>query len=366
MTTMTIDRAELLRTLTLARPALAQQDLVPILTHFRVGDGEVTAYNDTHAIAAAVTGFDFACCLPGDLLVRSLSGLAGQQVAVSEHPTEKALVIKAGRSQIKVPTLPGEDHPFSWPSTRRAHSLTVTKDLLNGLAACLPGVGNNPNFPAQRGITLDAGAGGELVCYSTDNATMSSYTTDLTFSMPADAAVILPTFMAQQMVALGKAFPDETMTLFLTDGALVVKIGAKARIMSRQLVDVDPLDFGALIRKHRGDRSCTQPAPIPAGWESALARTLLVLEGVPDKVVEITAGSGELVLTARSPVGEVVEGLVYEGKLPPKSPLAVDPVLLVRGAKQAHNLFFSNQATFLTDDTGHFFQMIAHTVVSAR
>jgi len=365
MTTITVDRAELLRTLTLAKPALAQQDLVPILTHFRMGDGEVTAYNDTHAIAAPATGFDLSCCLPGDFLVRTLGNLTGAQVMVGHHPSEKALVLQSGRSKIKVPVLPAEEHPLSWPSTRRCPSLVITKDVLQGLQACLPGVGNNPNFPAQRGVTLDTSADGMLVCYSTDNATMSSYQTDLEFTLPAEASVILPTFLAQQLVVLGKAFPDEEITLYLADGVLVVKIGAKVRVMSRQLVDADPIDFGAIIAKQKGDRSTTAAAEIPAGWEGALSRALLVLEGQADKVLEIAHCPAGMLLSARSPMGEVVDDLEFAGKLPDKAPLSVDPALLVRGSKSCAHIAFSNKATFLTSQDGKFLQMIAHTVVSS-
>ena len=77
----TIDRAKFLAALNLARAALASQPYIPAFTHFRFDEDGVTAYNDIVGILVNFdTGLD--CCLPGDLLLKSLSSMADRKSVV--------------------------------------------------------------------------------------------------------------------------------------------------------------------------------------------------------------------------------------------------------------------------------------------
>lgn len=355
----TIRRDTLQRNLTLARAALANQPYIPALTHFCVADGGVTAYND---IAAIFVQFphDLNCCLPGDLLLRTLTTLpAGGEVMLRPGKDGDALQITSGRTNLKLPTLARLDFPLDWGRDlgRAEATLELDNEMLTGIKRCLLAVGSNPNFPEQMGVTLDS-VGGKARLYSTDDNTISQYTTASPVSLPAGAPIFLPTFFCEQVVAIADAFPDDALDLSLHPGAVVLTVaGDKARLMQKMDTAVQTPDFTTQVSKHTAGNAT--PHDIPVGWEAALQRALLVLGASTTKVTRVSPTKEGLQLLTASQMGEADDSLTWAGK-PPREDVWLDPAFVVRGSKFTSRMAFGGRALQLVSSDGKFMHVIGY------
>jgi len=358
-----IHRNKLLMALNLVKPALATQAYIPALTHIKFHDKVATAYNDISAVSVKVEP-DWSLCLPGDLLTKTLSSFATENISVQE--VDQTVVVSSGRSKIKLPSLETKQFPFEAPSLKKVPVIELDKDTLRGLERCLLSVGNDPTHPAQMGVTLDCLPSGHAVLYSTDNYTLSRYKTKAKVELPGDSPVILPTFFCQQLVSLSKAFPDALPDLYVLPGLLVVKLGEEATLSTKTLVDLEPLEFESKFEKHAKLKILADSIEvIPDQWEAAFERALLVLTTEVDKVTKITVNSESLRLSSSSNLGDAEDVLPHSGDqqattLAPPEPFYLDPGLVLRTSKVCTHMAFSSTALTVTDKDLQFVHVIAY------
>lgn len=352
----TLSRNTLLAALNLLKPALASQPYVPAFTHFAFTPGKITATNGQVAIQVQYD-HDLSCCLPGDMLVRALGTLpAGSDVIIKPHGKDaNAMRLVSGRTDLKLPFLPLLYFPFDWDRDLHAKPWTCefTQEMLDGLDRCLVAVGNNIALPAQMGVTLDA-VGGLAVLFSTDDNTMSRFTTKDPLVLAAGAPVLLPTTLCHLGVTLAKAYPDSAVDLLVYDAAAVISVGV-AQVMHKVGFNPVPLDYpGAFERllKSAGTR-----VTIPAGWDAALQRALLVPGTNTDKVTRFSQDSHGLHMTSTSQTGESVDVLDCKPCL--EGTADVDPVLLLRGSKTATTMAFGDKCVALMDHDGTFTHLVS-------
>lgn len=350
----TISRETLLRSLGLSRPAVAGQSYIPSLTHIAFDGAMAMAYNDINAIAVR-TPLDIECCLPADLLTKGLNSISAD--AVDIEMAEGHVTIVAGRSKLKVPFLPLDSFPLKVPRSRdKKASFQVKSEILKGIDKCLSGVGTDPTHPSQMGITLEPTKDG-AVLYSTDNITISRYVTDQPITLPNDSPIILPTFFCTQLLSLAKAFPDEEVEVEIHAGALVARMGDQAILLTRGLVDDEPVDFERIIARYLEGNSVQDiSAQIPDGFDPALARALLVLEDVPDKATKLHVKRKQLRLFSASERGEAADTLDF--KFEDVEAFSIDPLLVSRASKLCTHVAFLPKVLLLS--AGDFLHMIAH------
>ena len=357
-----IDRGTLCAATALVRSALATQAYLPALTHIRFSGGWATAYDDISAIMVR-SPLDLGRCLPGDLLIRALDSFSADSLMFQDGKGG-AVVIVSGRSRITVPTLPDSAFPFNLPDLAvNDGEITIDQTILRGITRCLLGVGNDVTHAAAMGVTLDVDDRGCAVLFSTDNATISRFQTKSRVRLPGDSPIIMPTFFCEQLVALSKAFPDEKeeITLVILNGALVVEFGNAARIFTKTLVDLEPLDFPAILARYlKLDTIKKDLAPIPDAFDSSLGRALLVLSGEVDKATNFIIGDGVVRLRSSSAMGDAEDSLKYEGNISPQPEFFADPALIARAAKVCGLMGFMERVVVLADTEGQFVHMIAH------
>jgi hypothetical protein len=307
---------------------------------------------------------DLDCCVPGDLFIKALTGFAAKDVKVTPNGKEQSVTLTSGKGKIKLPTLTHADFPFRWPTYDGADFIFLDDDLIKGLQRCLVSVGSNPNHPAQMGITLDQDDG-RAVLYSTDNFSITRYETSTKIELPAEAPVILPTFFAEQILALAKAFPSEDLTLYLLDNALLLVVGSAgqgetAKLFSKTFVDLVPIDFPAIVKKHVAsiDKLEKSLSPIPAGWEDALERSLLVLSTAVEKRLTISTTDDGLHLEAKSDYGEHEEDLPWLD--PEVKAVVVNPQIVLRGSANCSHLFFGKTVLALASKDASHLHLVAH------
>ncbi len=361
----TIDRAATLRAATLVRAALATQDYIPALQHIRFDGETALAYNDIAAIEVRCD-LDSKVCIPGDQLIRVLNSFGADSLNMRTDSTGSSVVISSGKSKIKVPILELKAHPYDRPSFREDEAIDASLDILKGMELCLLAVGSDPTHPAQMGVTLDVDENGKAVLWSTDNFTISRYQTDSEITLPDAEPVLLPIFFCQQVLVLSKAFPKEAVTIChsASGGAVYAKIGSAASIMSRTLLDLEPLDFHRLFSTHCGSRASLKRAmqDIPDLWDAALQRALLVCSDL-DKATEFRIEGTELHLLTTGSSGVSEECLPWEGNSrgAPAGAFHIDPTLLRRVSAKTEKLVFSEQAVALSTADGSYIHLIAYS-----
>lgn len=352
----TASRADLAQVAGLVRPALATRDYVPALTHIRFGGGRATAFNDVAAISVRCAA-DVGRCVPGELFIRALGSFGGADVLI-QRGDGGALSLRSGRATVRLPTLPESDFPFEWPGPNDGTEVPFGRELVRAVERCLVGVGGDSAHPAQMGVTLET-EDGMAVLYSTDNYTVSRCATAAEMRLPADAPVILPRFFCEQLVALSRAFPDEGIVLVLHDTAVVAEFGKSASLLTKTPVDVAPLDFPRLIRKHC-DLGTLQDALqlIPDAFDAALGRAALVLSGEAAKSTRVSARKGQLRMVSACDMGDADDEMPFPGD--DLEEVCVDPALVARGAKACALVGFTERVTVMADADCQFVHLVAH------
>lgn len=362
-----INRDSLIKLMNLVRPALATQDYIPAYKHICFKGGYATTYNDIAAIKVKLpysAELDLGLCLPGEMLIKALGSFNAEKVML-QPGKDASLLVASGRSKLKLPTLPAKDFPLNIPEASKVPVVVISDDMLTGLQRCLLSVGNDPTHPAQQGITLDI-EDGKALLFSTDNTTISRYKTKTKIELPGDAPVILPTFFCEQLVNLAKAFPACDIEIELHAGALVAYFFdehevEQAVMFQKTLVDLEPLDFPAIVAKHvKLAGLAEQLVEIPAAFDAALSRALLVLATEVDKVTKVEVGPERIRLLSTSSNGEASDDISFEGPGRELDPFHIDPALLSRGCKACSHIGFFNRVVVLANKDATFTHLIAH------
>lgn len=349
------NREALLRILGLVRPALASQDYIPALTHVKFDGEYAIAYNDISAISVACDA-PIKRCVPGDLFIRALGSFGGSTVALAYDDAKSSLLLSSGRSKLKLPTLDPKDFPFSIP-TEVAPEIILTAPIMRGIERCLISVGADPTHPEQMGVTLEEGADG-AVLFSTDNFVISRFQTNADIKLPGEAPIILPTFFCEQLVTLSKAFPEESVRLTIFPTALLAELGLAAAIFTKTLVDLTPVDFPKVIKKHIVSPASVDLSKIPDAFDAAFERALLVLSNDVDKVTKVETDYSGVSLFSTSAMGDSDDDI--EMKLTKEVQFLIDPALVVRALKVCTMVGFYPKVMIFGDDSGSFLHLIAH------
>lgn len=351
-----VNRTALLQTLALVRPALASKPHIPALTHVAFDSVYAYAYNDITGISVRC-GVDLELCLPGELLIKALSNLPADEVLI-QLPEAGGVSLSAGRSKLKLPSMPLDSFPFTLPDTEAAGTFELTKDLLRGLELCLVAVSTDPTHPAQMGVTIEADA----TLYSTDSVTMSRYKSDGKVDLPGNVPVILPTYFCNQLVLIGKAFPQELITIEVRDNSLIARFGEEATLFTKVVLDLEPMDFNRVIKKYCGGVDIAKEVEsIPDVFEAAFERSLLVLSATHSGVTKVTPIDDKLKLHSTSSLGDAddtipVRGVNFNGL----QPFYVNPIHVLRASKSCTKMALLEKVLILTNDDCSFLHLIAH------
>ena len=353
----TTNREALVKIANLVRPALSTQAYIPALKHIKFDGKYATTYNDVAGIAVRCE-IEVNRCLPGETLIKALASFGAESIMIQQS-SDAAVVLSSGRSKLKLPTMAPADFPFALP-TEEAPEIDIDAAMLKGIERCLLSVGNDPTHPAQMGVTLDVDGNGHAVLYSTDNYTVSRYQTKSKIDLPADTPVIMPTFFCEQLVSLSRAFPDKEIVMVMMAGALLVEIGNSARVFTKTISDLLPLDFPRIIEKHfklAGLKD--QLSMIPDSFDASLGRALLVLSGEVDKSTKITLSNESLRMSSTSSMGDSDDSMTFDGD-GKAEPFFIDPSLILRASKVCGLIGFLPKVVVMADPDAVFVHLVAH------
>jgi len=113
----------MLDTLNFVRGAVAEKDLVPVLTHFRVYNGRIQGSNGRIAIDAPLPelqGYDFT--VPADRFLRAVDTCGGEPKLLIK---DDKLVIKRGKFTAKLPLADNAAYPLAEPDKGRKGRINI-------------------------------------------------------------------------------------------------------------------------------------------------------------------------------------------------------------------------------------------------
>lgn len=351
-----VDREALLKAITTVKPALSSQSYIKALTHILFNGSYAIAFNDIAAIAVKCPT-KFKCCLPGDLLARTVSNFSkGLEYRTHDEETFEFI---SGRSIIKLPSLPVHKFPFQMPGADLA-GIRLSKEVMKALSLCRISVGTDKRDPGQLGITLDVTDDGYAILFSTDSATISSYRTDLKINLP-DGPVLLPVFFCEQLRSLSKTFDGEEINLFIGDGYLIVDFGNEATLFTKTVADLRAMDYQSEINRHcKINQLPAKSAPIPDGFEDAMERAVMVIAGDKRSSTAFDVIDGVMAISTKSEMGVAEDELKFDGDDFGDTVFNVAPKHIIRVSKHASHMCLLPRVLVLSDEKFQFVHLIAH------
>ena len=293
-----MNRAYLVQTLELLKPALAANDTIPIFQCFCFESGNVSAYNDTIGIVGP-SEFEGNAGIHGNTLLGLLSASSAEEVELELG--DKDVTLTMGKAVSTLPFNPAENYIFKEPSfSEDDERLPLTQSFMEALSMCLDTVSNDETQPKLHGITLSKNK-----MFSCNGDTV----TQVGIKAGSKAEVFLPTpFCA----ALAKLWSSLTLTkgeLVISDKWLYAKFEEWS--LYGQLLEItDPIDFGSLIKrtvKHKIDLLA-----VPDGLSEALSRAK-VLADPESQRTEVVLSKGKMTLFTSTHMGDVEDILPFKG-----------------------------------------------------
>lgn len=167
-------RQELVRVLELVAPALSNQMLVEVFTHFMFTKGHVSAFDDVLAIVAKADVSDTAFSVSGKTLLDLLKNSSGDEADFTIK--DEHVLVKAGRSTFKLPYSSEDDFIFEVPKEKWVVTVPIDEDVLRGLDICIGTTARDETMRALMGVFLNVEKGAAF--YSCNGDTVSKFVLD--------------------------------------------------------------------------------------------------------------------------------------------------------------------------------------------
>jgi DNA polymerase III sliding clamp (beta) subunit (PCNA family) len=299
-----MNRRELLQTLELVAPALAQENLMPMFQNFCFKRGVVIAYRDSIGVIAPST-VDYEFAVHGKTLIELLRATAVKDVEIELQ--NECVLVKAGRSKIKLPFSPASEYLFEEPEQEKWElMLDIDKYFLKGMELCLSGTSNNNTMPALMGISIAGGK--DTYLYSCDGDSISRYRLD-----QADTAgiqYIMPNAFCEALLKVTTKTGHHFGQLYVNGQWVVAELSNAYRIFGRIIDNPEPLKFEAEIAK------TVKEQPVYVGIPNTLTNALnraQIIGSAENKATDVHIENGKITLTTETHMGVVRDIITLKG-----------------------------------------------------
>lgn len=290
-----MNRMELLRILSLAAPALARNDFVPILSHFWFTGSKLIAYNDQIGVSVACKT-EFKGAIKGDVLLGLLKQSRAKEV--SFVPGDDGVIqIKAGSAKIKL----GLERPesFLWEMPKpESGAIKIGKPaaFLQALRSVMRSVSTDTTIPDRIGVTFIAEDGG-VGLYSSNANSMSYAHHPLKDKWPA--RVILPAAFCDHLLSVCAGTQEPINMTVQADHVIAECEGVL--IYSRVIESERPINYARAFNANV-TADLKKAVPIPSKMKLILERACIISESKESKVLtSIRASDGRLFFSTKSP-----------------------------------------------------------------
>jgi DNA polymerase III sliding clamp (beta) subunit (PCNA family) len=296
-----MNRAETLEQLVSLSPALADNELIPMLKHFIFTGSRAYAFNEKIAIITDITT-DFAGAVRGKMLIDVLKSSSAEEVTIQK--TDSAIKIKAGPSAITLALLDAPDL-LKIPKAPLAKDNLITdaKAFISGIEDCLPCVQNFSDKADLLGITLIPN-NNTVDMFATNSKTLAQ--TRVSVQQGAlQKRVILPADFCKQIVALGSQDENPVLTISSKQALL----SANGYLVCGSLLNTEaPLDFARVISRNVPNNLKDVAVAVPDDLASCLDRAVLITDTDAKNIkTKVTINGGQATFESQSPRGRVVD-----------------------------------------------------------
>lgn len=298
-----MERDQLEKILKTVAPALSTHDIIPVFQCFCFSGGTITAFDERVAMQMPCEDFGLEGAVDGKLLMRWVSAATKDLEATTNKGD---LLLKSGRSRIKLPIIPKSDFLFEYPNTKKAPNVYFeSEDFISALQRAMVSLGIDPGSPTLLGITLEFSEG-VITMYSSNNVTLTR--TQCVANVPIDL-IGLDVIMPPRLVSL--IYKSRTLgfhQMTVGKGYFSFDTAEGVRVFGRQArgADVDQfLEFleGVVWGSPAWCRS-------PEGFKEAIQRSMMMGD---DPRLEIEVSGQIATLKTRDKKGESKDKIKFKG-----------------------------------------------------
>ncbi len=272
-----MNRNELLKLLTIVKPALSSSEMVPIFAHYIFTGTQLQAYND-HIGITVPFNTDFVGAVPGEMLRAFLDRLESEVVKLQAKDNGLHVSARKGKSTLDLVMLGPEEFKFTFPKPGSKILPLPWNEFLPAVECCLRSASEDADSPEKLGVTL-LHRGNYLTLYSTDGPTLSRARVKLSKPWTGPERVVLSVPFCKQLLEL-KKLPGQSQLELYDDHVLFTIKGEDTSQLFGKLVNVDDrLDFEQVFDQHYTKDAQKQKIAIPKFFKPALERATLVTEG---------------------------------------------------------------------------------------
>lgn len=303
-----MNRKDLVKTLELLKPALADNALVAVFQCYQFTGKNVIAFNDDLGIVTPCkTDIPFA--VNGEVLLGLINNCSSEEVSLDPTINDEGneLIVKAGRSTFRLPYFSEEEFLFEEPNDKWDEHIPIEWHLCDALTSCITTVSSDTSRPALMGVCL-RGSLGKL--YSCDGDRVTRVDTKMLSTQMGEGTYVIPISFCEAILKIMEATEARAGSLFLNN-EWAKAITDSGYTLYGRLIELDnDLDHEGLIEATLK----TEPVftKIPEGLDSALARAIVVTKNETAKTV-LTVENKRLKIVTESPLGIVRDSIAFDG-----------------------------------------------------
>jgi DNA polymerase III sliding clamp (beta) subunit (PCNA family) len=319
-----MNRSELVTTLELVAPALADNNQVPMFENYCFTGKTVLGYNDRLSIVAPCKTTE-AFAVNGKVLLGLLKNSHSDDVDFVLDDKHD-IAVKAGKSRFNLPFMPAEDSLFEAPTGKVSLEIPVDDTLLPGLEACLLTSSKDLTQEALLGVTLKP-HDKTMAFYSCDGDAVTRF---LLKAKATDLEALLPNEFCEAFVRIASESVKEpeagpTRLKIIGDEWAWVHTNTGIDIYGRLLKPDNPLDHEELIAKTIKGKITFKP--VPKALDHALSRARIVADPESAKT-ELEVSDGKLLLYTSTHMGDVHDNMTWREH--PEAKAAISAMLVQR------------------------------------
>lgn len=299
-----MNRAGLIATLDLLKPALSKDNIVPVFTNFCFDAGTVHAYKDSLGISAPCEIND-TFAVHGRTFMELLAASSSKEIDIVLD--KENVLLKAGKSKMKLPFLEKDEFAFEEPENEQWTIIAdIDEHFLTGLELCLISASSDYTMPAFMGVTIKGGK--NVYLYSCDGDSLSRYQLDSWNA--SDEMYVLPRDFCEALIAIAEKTGFKAGQFYCNSEWAVAEMGNNFKLFGRIIENPDPMDFEAHIKRMM--KASPTFVEIPDALDASLDRAEVV--GNPEsKSTSLKVEGGKLIINTETTVGEVKDSIRLDG-----------------------------------------------------
>lgn len=356
---MTMKRTDLLTKLERVSPALAPNDLIPVMTRYWFTGHTLVASSGQVTIVTPLAT-DFVGSLPKHVVALLSASRAADLTITQDNST---LLIQAARARFKLDLNPQDEfEPFLSVLPPAHETLSTDKEALKllreALQSCMRAVSGDTARPEHLGVTV-APLGDGIGLYATSGTTIAHVALPtLDFVDYCSEQVILPKLFCDQACRFLRTAESAALTIANDHAHLTTD---SVSLVSQLIESERPLDFESVISRYWPEGGFDAFIEIPNTFRLTVERAAIIADTKISRTpTTVKVKDGRASLRSASDRGEVQELVRFDNH--PNLQTNINSKLIKEGLEGANAMLITEQCTLLANrEHGHVYMVAAMT-----